>query len=314
MPRDLRPRFNGAPTSRSGMASLHWPAASTAFALQRSPDLAVGDGGASSTRRSASTRFNGAPTSRSGMGRTRVRNYPVFSASTEPRPRGRGWAEGLGRAREHPALQRSPDLAVGDGSRSCSPSARSTGCFNGAPTSRSGMVARVRRRRDRLLASTEPRPRGRGWDEPDEQAPRVDPASTEPRPRGRGWGGDLETKALGWLLQRSPDLAVGDGGTEPVSPGRGVGFNGAPTSRSGMVVAILGDLHAVAASTEPRPRGRGWRVRVHMHWQYADASTEPRPRGRGWHGVAPLPVRNRRASTEPRPRGRGWGHGSRRDS
>ncbi len=179
-------------------------------------------------------------------------------ASTEPRPRGRGWHSVPLANAAMLALQRSPDLAVGDGelsfpARGCyvrlqrSPDlAVGDGSatpdrppapprFNGAPTSRSGMDVPRRARGVAGGASTEPRPRGRGWLPPPPPGPLEREASTEPRPRGRGWR---------------------------VAPARG----GAPP----------------LASTEPRPRGRGWQAGPVPRGLSRRASTEPRPRGRGW--------------------------------
>ncbi len=229
--------FNGAPTSRSGMALILWTQSRT-LVLQRSPDLAVGDGTGSTIPRPRPPRFNGAPTSRSGMGALRsslplsddcfngaptsrsgmgpavVRHrLAVEPASTEPRPRGRGWyAAGAADGATY-LLQRSPDLAVGDGASSRS--------------DRSSAAS---------MASTEPRPRGRGWGRRsccDLIAVRC--ASTEPRPRGRGWAERPARELRRVLLQRSPDLAVGDGKARRADARpRWRGFNGAPTSRSGM--------------------------------------------------------------------------------
>src|SRR6266568_2479690 len=89
-------------------------------------------------------------------------------------------------------------------------------------------------------------------------------------------------RRVGPVLQRSPDLAVGDGPPARSSSTRPTSFNGAPTSRSGMVREGRRGAHHPAASTEPRPRGRGWvRVGAALEEVYR-ASTEPRPRGRGW--------------------------------
>ncbi len=158
------------------------------------------------------------------------------AASTEPRPRGRGmlYPEALRAVLE--ALQRSPDLAVGEWTRRRQ-GRRRRRSFNGAPTSRSGNVDQGRAAVDAGAASTEPRPRGRGM----------------PTPGGK--------VAMDIELQRSPDLAVGE-----CRPGRGrgrdhgYGFNGAPTSRSGNDDGP-GECHSAVgrASTEPRPRGRGMR-------------------------------------------------------
>src|SRR6266568_2033532 len=107
--------------------------------LQRSPDLAVGDGATASPRRRGPSSFNGAPTSRSGMG----------PSSEECLERGRGF-------------NGAPTSRSGMGSGYATPSALATR-FNGAPTSRSGMALLQLRRGPRLFASTEPRPRDRGW-------------------------------------------------------------------------------------------------------------------------------------------------------
>src|SRR5438067_1979906 len=64
------PRFNGGPTSPSGIETIHDQKMDRKSSLQRSPDVAVGD-----RRRNGSgpvgepNGFNGAPTSPSGIGR-----------------------------------------------------------------------------------------------------------------------------------------------------------------------------------------------------------------------------------------------------
>ncbi len=135
--------------------------------LQRSPDLAVGEGsGLRGAALAEGSRFNGAPTSRSGKAVGADRREPRPEASTEPRPRGRGRLRPAGPPASASRLQRSPDLAVGEG-WVAGPSRAAGWCFNGAPTSRSGKVAQA------------------GWHHHEEG-----------------------------LLQRSPDLAVGEGAPE----------------------------------------------------------------------------------------------------
>src|SRR6266568_2500160 len=269
-----RPRGRGW---RDLIAPPPWP-----VELQRSPDLAVGDGALQ----------RGMP--RAGSGLQRSPDLAVGDGQWLCNTISAGYA-----------LQRSPDLAVGDGS-SAAATRTTPVCFNGAPTSRSGMVAppgleglrllastepRPRgrgwaegraRRGVRGLASTEPRPRGRGWRVPPRGRQRPDRASTEPRPRGRGWGHAEEAGDLMDLLQRSPDLAVGDGVQRARRAPRVRRFNGAPTSRSGMARRLRDAARPGDASTEPRPRGRGWHHPALHGDGRPHASTEPRPRGRGW--------------------------------
>src|SRR6266545_6282564 len=97
-------------------------------------------------------------------------------------------------------LQRSPDLAVGDRIRIYDPCPPLHG-FNGAPTSRSGIVS-VRENGEKGLAM----------------------ASTEPRPRGRGSFNRPAQVLAAEQLQRSPDLAVGDREALAVSQTTGARF------------------------------------------------------------------------------------------
>ncbi len=106
--------FNGAPTSRSGNDALARRRERRLFSLQRSPDLAVGEWRRTRGKVFSWPSFNGAPTSRSGNGKHGRGPSTGARASTEPRPRGRGMktAQAVGMAPY--ALQRSPDLAVGE--------------------------------------------------------------------------------------------------------------------------------------------------------------------------------------------------------
>ena len=179
-------------------------------------------------------------------------------------------------------LQRSHDLAAVE--RQCGPCGRA----------------------DRVPASTEPRPRGRGEDCPRDLQQTLEGASTEPRPRGRG------EKPAQVMVYEFPDAS-----TEPRPRGRGeVAGSRRKNNRTGL------------ASTEPRPRGRGEPRGPRRRRPPEVASTEPRPRGRGelrtavmessvngfngattsrpWRGEGTWrEVGCNDASTEPRPRGRG---------
>src|SRR5690242_14041621 len=90
--------------------------------------------------------------------------------------------------------------------------------FNGATTSRPwmdrapGRAARVHR------ASTEPRPRDRGWRVPRRRGAPEEGASTEPRPRDRGWKKPAKKSPATTKLQRSHDLATVDGRNSIASP------------------------------------------------------------------------------------------------
>ncbi len=202
--------FNGAPTSRSGNAPRLHEILDDLQGLQRSPDLAVGERPNATSLLPRSGSFNGAPTSRSG----------------NDGPRSAPGTQGAG-------FNGAPTSGSGNGPAS---RARTTNeaRFNGAPTSRSGNVAPLPQPRDRLeVASTEPRPRGRGtltaitrgdteWRL--QRSPDLAVGEREP---------DVKWEWMLCQLQRSPDLAVGErtwhrrrGGGEP-------SFNGAPTSRSG---------------------------------------------------------------------------------
>ena len=86
-------------------------------------------------------------------------------------------------------------------------------------------------------ASTEPRPRGRGSPGSSTQQPRLLQASTEPRPRGRGSQDSHHDWFICRELQRSPDLVVGDRYQRASRARDTHGFNGAPTSWSGIAVS-----------------------------------------------------------------------------
>src|SRR6266849_1201584 len=205
--------------------------------------------------------FNGAPTTWSGIGaRGEVVVDGLGHASTGPRPRGRGSSPAVNTVASGTLLQRGPDHVVGDRSApiatgTCSSplqrgpdhvvgdrlplrrTRRSNRCFNGAPTTWSGIGEPERGGTEvGNAASTGPRPRGRGslgctvanapphtcfngapttWSGivgASEKAGSGTSASTGPRPRGRG-----SASARRW---------------RPVPP-------------------------ASVASTGPRPRGRG---------------------------------------------------------
>ncbi len=148
-------------------------------------------------------------------------------------------------------LQRSPDLAVGDRVRQDNELvARLLASTEPRPRGRGSKVER-RAQSLRLPASTEPRPRGRGSPARHEDARRAAQASTEPRPRGRG-SAAIGTEADGRaLLQRSPDLAVGDRTSGCWwSRSRRRCFNGVPTSRSG-----IGGPAGRGAHADPRFNG-----------------------------------------------------------
>ncbi len=279
-PSPARSCFNGAPTSRSGIAGSSGAPLPVDIVLQRSPDLAVGDRCTGSACSSTSTGFNGAPTSRSGIAGARERAPPGERASTEPRPRGRGSLEALEIQIVENLLQRSPDLAVGDRQRRArlrprrarfngAPTSRSgiaggtrsrstsSPGFNGAPTSRSGIEAALRGtglRRWRFNGAPTSRS-GIGLDLSRRET--RERASTEPRPRGRGSTAAGPAAMRDLRLQRSPDLAVGDRRRTAAQSGGSSGFNGAPTSRSGIGPVLRRHGVGRSASTEPRPRGRG---------------------------------------------------------
>ncbi len=201
-------------------------------------------------------------------------------------------------------LQRSPGIAAGDRTRP-GPPASTSSRFNGAPASRPGIGGAIPERHRAVVASTEPRHRGRGSCLGTRADGPVAVASTEPRHRGRGsvvvrasstrsrWlqrspgiaAGDRKIRvrvcAGPASLQRSPGIAAGDRSRNPASPCRCPCFNGAPASRPG-----------IALARRPHPRGRG-------RFNGAPAS---RP-GIGSDGR--LVRRDVPASTEPRHRGRG---------
>jgi len=156
------------------------------------------------------------------------------------------------------------------------------------------------------MASTGPRPRGRGNHVDFTITCFQNPASTGPRPRGRGNRTKMPTPIDKEMLQR----------------GR---------ARAGAEISSWW-LHSKAtriASTGPRPRGRGnlttelcravklklqrGRARAGAEIGFAvcraglllRASTGPRPRGRGNWNISDRGETTRLASTGPRPRGRG---------
>jgi len=206
------------------------------------------------------------------------------SASTGPRPRGRGWGMGSPLRSVFPVLQRGRARAGADGVPELQAIRSYPAGFNGAAPARARMADHAMAPPDGVLASTGPRPRGRGWNGPGRSRPRSRCASTGPRPRGRGWA------ALG-----RPPFAQRLASTGPRPRGRG------------WRQRQIGEENVATASTGPRPRGRGWAGFPGNYDQLGVASTGPRPRGRGWR---PRGGRGRRhvlsASTGPRPRGRGW--------
>ncbi len=321
-------RFNGAPTSRSGNDRLVLVNERETIGFNGAPTSRSGNVHCETGVCGGRTGFNGAPTSRSGNVRHRLRFGCRAVASTEPRPRGRGTVRGVRARRSGVVLQRSPDLAVGErfaprskskcesklqrspdlavGERgtTCRTRSRSTG-FNGAPTSRSGngrLVAEVRL---------------------------VEEASTEPRPRGRGTAASSKVNARGLMLQRSPDLAVGERSTWMSttscssglqrSPDLAVGercrawrgctssrsFNGAPTSRSGNVARPRpGRPGRPSFNGAPTSRsGNAARPRQDRRRRSCFNGAPTSRSGNGARGHY-LGVREY-ASTEPRPRGRG---------
>ncbi len=225
--------------------------------------------------------FNGAPTTWSGIGVTVRLAVSVVAASTGPRPRGRGSPP--------PARRRAPVLEASTGprprGRGSMPRENAIGCAR--------------------AASTGPRPRGRGSMFAIGQVLNVLRASTGPRPRGRGSWSSPTSSTLRKPLQRGPDHVVGDRRRRAAPPSRSRGFNGAPTTWSGIAGGRPRAFHGLAASTGPRPRGRGSMVRG-ARWSGAGvASTGPRPRGRGSEATEAKVAALFSASTGPRPRGRG---------
>ena len=167
---------------------------------------------------------------------------------------------------------------------------------------------------DNTVASTGPRPRGRGrrhagsvldhvvesfngaattWSRKAWVYPRWgtnNDASTGPRPRGRGRGVLSDTG--GW------DVAGFNGAATTWSRKAGPGS----TTTTAISLLQRGRDHVVAegtvaarelvrrlASTGPRPRGRGRDFRAHHDARLFGASTGPRPRGRGRARPAPPP-------------------------
>ena len=176
------------------------------------------------------------------------------------------------------------------------------GSFNGAAPARArNVVSRCSRIWREVIASTGPRPRGRGMCVPTVLPDLSTRASTGPRPRGRGmqptqsrlcFNGAAPARArnaksrrlLAWLQ-------------------RGRARAGAECARYAAASVVLCD-----ASTGPRPRGRGMCAATSVQQRAAiAASTGPRPRGRGmiiaelndalknglsFNGAAPARARN----------------------
>ncbi len=133
-------------------------------------------------------------------------------------------------------------------------------------------------------------------------------ASTEPRPRGRGERPRMVVSPkLSWVLQRSHDLAAVERPERLATVAAKVCFNGATTSRPWRA-------SSATAWCRRGPRFNG--ATTSRPWVLVTvvvgllASTEPRPRGRGEDRLLCADVARREASTEPRPRGRGESPGS----
>ncbi len=204
-----RERASTEPRHRGRGSELLDTFEAVAGALQRSPGIAAGDRRSRLSPRRRGTCFNGAPASRPGIVQPGGFGRGAHAASTEPRHRGRGSDARTWDRERWPMLQRSPGIAAGDRiSASVIPGGpitlqRSPGIaagdrttrtsrslrvtrFNGAPASRPGIVRRDRVDALPLVASTEPRHRGRGSRVHRRPRPRAAHASTEPRHRGRG--------------------------------------------------------------------------------------------------------------------------------
>ncbi len=109
--------FNGAPTTWSGIEGAFGVVPFPVTKLQRGPDHVV-----------------------RGSSRSRARTCFRRVASTGPRPRGRGSPAGRSSGSGRYGLQRGPDHVVGD--RLSTRAKRSSSrCFNGAPTTWSGIGA-----------------------------------------------------------------------------------------------------------------------------------------------------------------------------
>jgi len=282
-------------------------------------------------------RFNGAAPARARMAPTPLAStFNQTVASTGPRPRGRGWVVAMIPVSALlTRLQRGRARAGADGPASPTPRSSLPPRFNGAAPARARMGngfiscgACVH------LASTGPRPRGRGWEPVCRQRHRRVVVLQRGRARAGADGGATATITSAAL--------PGFNGAAPARArmGRWMGagwwgwrcFNGAAPARARMAALRDGQNPAsLHASTGPRPRGRGWDKRRPSRGRCQRASTGPRPRGRGWP-VAPwtaqadndrlqrgraragadgnldrrLAPRAGRASTGPRPRGRGW--------
>src|SRR5712692_7641974 len=103
-------------------------------------------------------------------------------------------------------------------------------------------------------------------------------------------------------LQRGPDHVVGDRKrlAQEVLPLSG--FNGAPTTWSGIEGHPQPLVDGYPASTGPRPRGRGSAAAGPEARGREGASTGPRPRGRGSVEAPAAAPTTSVASTGPRPR------------
>ncbi len=135
-----------------------------------------------------------------------------------------------------------------------------------------------------IVASTGPRPRGRGI--PSHKSPARSKYSSLQRGRARV---GAELGAANVLLTRIPVASTG-----PRPRGRGI-------------LAAASSLSSeLSASTGPRPRGRGISRRWRRCAGCRRASTGPRPRGRGiTRSMMKCFCFQTGASTGPRPRGRG---------
>ena len=130
------------------------------------------------------------------------------------------------------------------------------------------------------IASTGPRPRGRGWALKTGLNRLADAASTGPRPRGRGWMCSITAATL-IVLQRGRARAGADGNAEQVARTASSRFNGAAPARARM--GLTSNLTECATWLQRgRARAGADGDRTERTATASHASTGPRPRGRGW--------------------------------
>ena len=131
------------------------------------------------------------------------------------------------------------------------------------------------------MASTGPRPRGRGMHPHRPRPPKLIMTSTGPRPRGRGMAATTSSPTPSTSLQRGRARAGAEWVVQSGVTKQNCHFNGAAPARARNGQLWNDPRRRDYTSTGPRPRGRGMDSYEHALASSSLTSTGPRPRGRG---------------------------------